>query len=40
MREHEMVKVTKFIGVNSFMEALLNMVYEIKITSGLKKLCK
>ena len=37
MREREMLKVTKCIGVKSFVEALINMVYELKITSGSKK---
>ena len=32
-----MLKVTKCIGVKSFVEALINMVYELKITSGCKK---
>ena len=41
MREREMLKVTKFLRVNSFVGALINMVYELKITSGSKKnLCK
>ena len=36
-----MLKVTKCIGVKSFAEALINMVCELKITSGCKKkLCK
>ena len=40
MREREMLKVTKCVGVNSSVGALINMVCEPKITSGLKKLCK
>ena len=32
-----MLKVTKCIGVKSFVEALINMVCELKITSGCKK---
>ena len=32
-----MLKVTKCIGVKSFVEALINMVYELKITPGFKK---
>ena len=39
MREREMLKVTKCIGVNSFKEALINKVCELKITSGCKKNC-
>ena len=39
MREHEMLKVTKCLRVNSFVGALINMVYEVKITSWLKKNC-
>ena len=35
-----MLKVTKCIGVKSFVEALINMVCELKITSGCKKMCK
>ena len=36
-----MLKVTKCIGVKSFVDALKNMVWELKITSGSKKkLCK
>ena len=31
-----MLKVTKCIGVKSFVEALINMVCELKITSGCK----
>ena len=41
MREREMLKVTKCLRVNSFVEALINMVYELKNTSGSKKkMCK
>ena len=41
MREREMLKVTKCLRVNSFVGALINMVCELKITSGSKKkLCK
>ena len=41
MREYEMLKVAKCIRVNSFVGALINMVCELKITSGSKKkLCK
>ena len=39
MREREMLKVTKCVGVNSFVGALINMVCELKITSGSKKNC-
>ena len=39
MREREMLKVTKCVRVNSFVEALINMVCELKL-QGLKKLCK
>ena len=38
MREREMLKVTKFLRVNSFVEALISMVCEPKITSGSKKI--
>ena len=38
MREREMLKVTKCIRVSSFKEALINMVCELKITSGSKKI--
>ena len=34
-----MLKVTKCIRVNSFVEALIKMVCEIKITLGTKKNC-
>ena len=37
-RERQMLKVTKCIGVKSFVEALINMVCELKITSGSKKI--
>ena len=37
MREREMLKVTKYVRVNSFVWALINMVCELKITSGSKK---
>ena len=37
IRERQMLKVTKFIAVKSFVEALNNMVCELKITSGCKK---
>ena len=40
MGEHEMLKVTKCLRVNSFGGALINMVYELKITSGSKKFVK
>ena len=39
MREREMLKVTKCVGVNSFFRALINMVCELKITSGSKNNC-
>ena len=39
MREREMLKVTKCVRVNSFVGALINMVCELKITSGSKKKC-
>ena len=39
MREREMLKVLKCLRVNSFVGALMNMVCELKITSGLKKNC-
>ena len=39
MREREMQKVTKGLRVNSFVGALINMVYELKITSGSEKNC-
>ena len=34
MGEHGMLKVTKCLRVNSFVGALINMVYELKINSG------
>ena len=40
MREREMLKVTKCVRLNSFVEALINMVCELRITSWSKKLCK
>ena len=40
MRESEMLKVTKCTRVNSFVEALFNMLCELKITSGSKKLAR
>ena len=41
MREREMLKVTKCVRVNSIVGALMNMVYELKNTSGSKKkLCE
>ena len=40
MREREMLKVTKCLRVNSSVGALINMVYELKNTSGSKKMCK
>ena len=39
MREPEMLKVTKCVGVNSFVEALINMACELIITSGSKTNC-
>ena len=39
MREREMQKVTKCARVNSFVEALINMTWKLKITSGSKKIC-
>ena len=39
MREREMLKVTKCVRVNSFVEALINMVCEPKNTSWSKKNC-
>ena len=38
MREHEMLKVTKCLRVNSFVGAFISMVCESKITSGSKKI--
>ena len=40
MGEHEVLKVTKCLRVNSFVGALINMIYELKITSGSKKNCE
>ena len=37
MREGVMLKVTKCVRVNTFVGALINMVCELKITSGSKK---
>ena len=37
MREREMLHVTKCVRVNSFLEALMNMACELKITSVPKK---
>ena len=37
MREREMLKVTKCLRVNSSVEALINMAYELKNNSGSKK---
>ena len=39
MREREMLKVTKCLRVNSFVGALINMVYKLIINSGFKKNC-
>ena len=39
MREREMLKITKCVRVNSFVGALINMVCELKITSGFGKNC-
>ena len=39
MREREMVEVTKCVRVNSFVGALINVLCELKITSGSKKNC-
>ena len=38
MRECEMLQVTKIIRVKFFVEALINMVCELKIISGCKKI--
>ena len=38
MREREMLNVTKCVTVNSFVGALINMVCELKINSGSKKI--
>ena len=41
MREREMLKVNKCVTVNTFVGALINIVCELKISSGSKKkLCK
>ena len=37
MREHKMLKVTKCVRVNSFVEVLINMVCEKKLLQGKKK---
>ena len=39
MRERERLKVTKYVRVNCFVGALINMVCELKITSESKKKC-
>ena len=39
MREREMIKGTKCLRVNSFVGALINIVCELKNTSGSKKNC-
>ena len=39
MREREMLKVTKCVRVISSVGAWINMVYELKNTSGSKKNC-
>ena len=39
MREREMLKITKCIRVKYFVEALINMVCDLKITSGSKINC-
>ena len=39
MREREMLKVTKCVGVKFFVEALINMVYKLKNTLWSKKNC-
>ena len=38
MLEREMLKVTKCVRVKSFVGALINMICELKITSGSKKI--
>ena len=38
MRKREMVVLTKFLSVNSFGEALMNMICELKISSQSKKI--
>ena len=40
MREREMLKVTKCIRVNSFGEILINMLCELRNTSGSKKIVR
>ena len=40
MREREMLKVTKCVRVNSFVESLINIMCELKITSRSKKIVK
>ena len=37
MRESEMLELTICVWVNSFVETLINMLWELKITSGSKK---
>ena len=39
MLEREMLKVTKCLRVNTFVEALINMVCRLNITSVFKKNC-
>ena len=39
MREREMLKVTKYVRVNSFVGVVINMVCELKNTSWSKKNC-
>ena len=38
MSEREMLKFTKCVRVNSFVGALINMVCELKVTFGSKKI--
>ena len=38
MREREIQLVTKCLRVNSFVKALINIVFVLKITSGSKKI--
>ena len=38
MREREMLKVTKYVRINSFVEALINMVCGLKSTSRSEKI--
>ena len=40
MRERQMLKVTKCIGIKSFVEALINMVCELKTAGSLKNCVK